>query len=87
MEIPAETVAVVRVACPGGTWVTRLRDVLGPVFTDDSFRSWFSRQGRPGTPPGLLALVCVLQAMEDLTDWQAEMLSAAREAGLVKASG
>lgn len=29
-EIPAET-AVVRAACPGGTRVTRLRDVLGPA--------------------------------------------------------
>jgi hypothetical protein len=39
MEILAETVTVVRAACPGGTRVTRLRDLLGPVFTDDPFRS------------------------------------------------
>ena len=70
-EIPAETAAVVRAACPKGTRVTRLRDVLGPVFNDEAFASWFSAEGRPGMPPGLLALVCVLQALEDLTDRQA----------------
>ena len=68
MEIPAETVAVVRAACPGGTRVTRVRDVLGPVFDDEDFRGWFSAEGRSGLAPGMLALVCVLQAMEDLTD-------------------
>ena len=68
VEIPAQTVAVVRAACPGGTRVTRVRDVLGPVFDDGEFAGWFAAEGRGALPPGLLALVCVLQAMEDLTD-------------------
>ncbi|WP_165036969.1 transposase, partial [Candidatus Protofrankia californiensis] len=67
-EIPVRTVEVVRAACPKGTRVTRLRDTLGPVFVDDDFVGWFAAEGRPGLPPGMLALVCVLQAMEDLTD-------------------
>jgi transposase len=67
-EIPMRTVEVVRTACPKGTRVTRLRDTLGPVFVDDDFAAWFAAEGRPGLPPGMLALVCVLQAMEDLTD-------------------
>src|SRR5262252_7032704 len=66
--IPAETAAVVRAVCPGGTRVTRVRDVLGPIFDDEEFRGWFSVEGRSGLAPGMLALVCVLQAMEDLTD-------------------
>ncbi|WP_239310921.1 MULTISPECIES: IS1182 family transposase [unclassified Frankia] len=67
-QVPARTAAVVRAACPKGTRVTRLRDALGPVFVDDDFADWFATEGRPGLPPGMLALVCVLQAMEDLTD-------------------
>lgn len=67
-EIPAETVALVRSVCPQGTRVTRVRDALGPIFDDEEFRGWFSVEGRSGVAPGVLAMVCVLQAMEDLTD-------------------
>lgn len=67
-QVPAATVAVVRASCPRGTRVTRLRDGLGPVFADARFAGWFAAQGRPGVAPGLLALVCVLQSMEDLSD-------------------
>lgn len=59
---------MVKAVCPKGTRVTRLRDVLGPVFDDNEFRAWFSAEGRSGVPPGVLAMVCVLQEMEDLTD-------------------
>ncbi|MET7427283.1 transposase [Dactylosporangium sp. NPDC005555] len=48
--------------------MTRVRDALGPVFDDGEFAGWFAAEGRGAVPPGLLALVCVLQAMEDLTD-------------------
>lgn len=68
VEIPTQTVAVVRAACPGGTRVSRVRDALGPIFDDGEFQGWFSTEGRGALPPGMLALVCVLQAMEDLTD-------------------
>ena len=50
--IPAETVAVVRAACPKGTRVTRVRDVLGPVFEDGQFAEWFAAEGRGRWPPG-----------------------------------
>ncbi|MFJ2033186.1 transposase [Streptosporangium sp. NPDC087985] len=46
----------------------RLRDALGPLFDDEQFADCFAAEGRPGTPPGTLALVSVLQAMENLTD-------------------
>jgi transposase len=69
--IPSETVAVARAACPQGTRAMRLRDVLGPVFDDGRFAGWFADEGQSGVAPGLLALVCVLQAMEDLSDREA----------------
>lgn len=69
--IPAETVAVVRTACPKGTRVTRVRDVLGPIFEDEPFAEWFAAEGQGVVAPGLVALVCVLQSMESLTDREA----------------
>lgn len=71
VEIPAETVRVVRAACPKGTRATHLRDALGPVFDDAQFVDWFATEGQAGIAPGMLALVCVLQAMEDMSDRQA----------------
>jgi transposase len=70
-EIPAETAEVVRAALPKGTRVTRLRDALGPVFDDADFADWFAAEGRAGLPPAMLALVLVLQHMENLTDREA----------------
>ena len=71
VEIPAETVRVVRAACPKGTRATHLRDALGPVFDDVQFTGWFATEGQAGIAPGMLALVCVLQAMEDMSDREA----------------
>jgi hypothetical protein len=71
VEIPAQTIRVVRAACPNGTRATHLRDTLGPIFDDAQFAGWFAREGQAGIAPGMLALVCVLQAMEDMSDREA----------------
>jgi transposase len=71
VEIPAETVRVVRAACPKGTRATHLRDALGSVFDDARFAGWFATEGQAGIAPGMLALVCVLQAMEGMSDREA----------------
>jgi transposase len=71
VEIPEETVRIVRAACPKGTRATHLRDVLGPVFADEQFVDWFATEGRSGVAPGLLAMVCVLQSMERMSDREA----------------
>jgi hypothetical protein len=71
VEIPEETVRIVRAACPKGTRATHLRDILGPIFDDERFAGWFAAEGRSGVAPGVLALVCVLQAMEHLSDREA----------------
>jgi transposase len=49
----------------------RLRDVLGPVFTDTDFADLFPTRGKPGLSPAMLTMVLLLQFSEDLSDRQA----------------
>lgn len=70
-EIPAETVRVARAAFPKGSLAIRVRDELGPLFTDEEFADLFPSRGRPAWSPARLALVLVLQFVEGLTDRQA----------------
>lgn len=60
-----------RAAFPKGCLAVRVRDVLGPVFTDAEFAGLFSGRGRPAASPGRLAMVLVLQFAEGLSDRQA----------------
>ena len=69
--VPAGTRKVARAVFPKGCLATRIRDRLGEVFSDEEFREAFGERGRPGISPGQLALVSVLQFMENLTDRQA----------------
>jgi transposase len=48
-----------------------VRDRFGELFPDVEFAVGFGRRGRPGWSPGRLALVTVLQMVENLTDRQA----------------
>ncbi|MEU9182953.1 IS1182 family transposase [Streptomyces sp. NPDC048550] len=70
-EIPAETVRVARAAFPKGSLAIRVRDELGPLFTDEEFADLFPVRGKPAWSPGRLVLVLVLQFVEGLTDRQA----------------
>ncbi|MGW1617459.1 IS1182 family transposase [Streptomyces sp. NPDC002285] len=70
-EIPAETVRVARAAFPKGSLAIRVRDELGPMFTDQEFADLFPVRGKPAWSPGRLALVLMLQFVEGLTDRQA----------------
>lgn len=70
-EIPAETVRVARAAFPKGSLAIRVRDELGPLFTDEEFADLFPARGKPAWSPGRLAVVLVLQFVEGLTDRQA----------------
>ncbi|MGX5183559.1 transposase [Streptomyces avermitilis] len=69
--VPELTARVVRASFPKGTLAVRIRDVLGPLFTDKDFAEAFADRGRPAISPGALALVSVLQYAEGLSDWQA----------------
>ena len=69
--IPEATRRLVQKACPKGTPATRLRDGLGPIYRDQEFADLFPKRGRPAEAPWRLAMVTVLQVMENLTDRQA----------------
>jgi transposase len=74
--IPEATTTVARAAHPRGTDAMRVRDALGPLFTDDDFADgplagMFSDLGRPGLSPGLLLMVSVLQFRHNLSDREA----------------
>jgi transposase len=56
----------------------RIRDVLGPVFTDTDLADLFPVRGKPALSPGLLTMVLVLQFVEGLSDRQAVAAVAGR---------
>ena len=69
--VPEETVRVARLAFPKGNRYLTLRDEIGTIYTDQDFADLFSTYGQSAIPPWRLALICVMQFMEDLTDRQA----------------
>lgn len=70
-DVPADTARVARATFRKGTLCLRIRDELGPVFTDEQFVGLFAGRGRPGWSPAGLVWVSVLQFAEGLTDRQA----------------
>src|SRR5437879_2910556 len=69
--IPEETVRVAHAAYPHGNTLMKLRDVLGTIYQDQSFAHLFPHNGRPVEAPWRLALITVLQFLEELPDRQA----------------
>src|SRR2546421_12639468 len=69
--IPALTARIARTSFPKGTLAMRLRDALGSIFEDVDFAQPFPRRGRAAEAPWRLALVTILQALENLPDRQA----------------
>ncbi len=69
--IPETTARFAHAAFPKGNAIMRLRDSLGPIYTDEQFTALFPDDGQPALSPGLLALVTVLQFAEGLSDRQA----------------
>ena len=70
MEIPEETVRLIQIVLPEGNTYTRMRDRLGPCYTDEQFKDLFALVGQPGYSPWRLGLVSIIQFMEDLSDRQ-----------------
>ena len=69
--IPEQTAQVARAILPEGNLCLRLYDELGTIYADPQFAGLFPRRGQPATSPTRLALVVVLQFLENLTDRQA----------------
>src|SRR5579871_2378183 len=69
--IPEETERVARAAFPHGNVCLMLRDEFGALFTDEQFADLFPTRGQPAEAPWRLALVTILQFVEDLSDRQA----------------
>src|SRR6266498_224155 len=69
--IPDLTSRIAHASFPKGTLAMHLRDALGPIYEDADFADLFPKRGRAAEAPWRLALVTVLQALENLSDRQA----------------
>lgn len=69
--VPAETVRVAQAAFPNGNIYMKMRDEFGPIYNDMQFAWLFPERGQPAEAPWRLALVTIMQFLEDLTDRQA----------------
>lgn len=66
-SIPKETVRVAQAAYPKGNLSMKMRDAIGTIYQDQSF----AHNGRPVEAPWRVALVTIIQFIEDLPDRQA----------------
>lgn len=69
--IPNETVRVAKAAFPKGNLYMRLRDELGILFQDEDFVSVYPPRGQSAQTPWRLAMVLIMQFLENLSDRQA----------------
>lgn len=72
--IPQQTVEVARASFPKGNIYMQIRDSLGSIFEEEAFVELFPTNGQPAYAPWRLALVCIMQFMENLSDRQAAEL-------------
>src|SRR5437588_3651158 len=69
-EIPEETARIARILFPKGNMYMWLRDELGMIYNDEQFASLYSNVGQLAEQPWRLAIVSVIQYMENYTDRQ-----------------
>jgi transposase len=69
-EIPAETARIAHMLHPKGNRYMWLRDELGAIYTDEQFLSLYPTVGQLAEQPWRLALMCLIQYMENYTDRQ-----------------
>lgn len=70
-DIPAETRRVARAIFLKGNSYMKMREALGTLYRDQDFADLFPPDGQPALAPWRLALVCLMQFAENLTDRQA----------------
>ena len=69
--ISEKTARVARAALPHSNTYLTMRDQLGILYEDQTFSALFSERGRPAEVPWQVALVCVYQFLEGLSNRQA----------------
>jgi transposase len=69
--VPAQTALIAQAAFPKGNLYVRLRDELGVFYQDGDFGNLYAVDGQPGYAPWRLAMVLVMQFLENLSDRQA----------------
>ena len=70
-EVPKQTARVAHASFPKGNVYLWLRDELGQLYVDEDFADLYALRGQPGYSSWRLAMVCVMQFMEELTDAEA----------------
>ncbi len=71
LSVPKATEEVAFAAFPKGNLYLTIRNELGTIYTDRDFEALFSVEGHPAIAPWRLALISVMQYIEELTDRQA----------------
>lgn len=66
--VPEQTARIAKTAFPRGTLCIKIYDHLGTIFSDQDFVEIFPQRGQPAQAPFRLALVTILQFLEDLSD-------------------
>jgi transposase len=69
--IPEETARVARAIFPIGNRYMQLRDELGTIYTDEQFAALYPAGGQFAEQPWRIALLLVMQFMENYSDRQA----------------
>ncbi|HEX2916349.1 MAG TPA: IS1182 family transposase [Chloroflexia bacterium] len=69
--VPPQTARIAAAAFPKNNLCIQMRDQLGTIYEDQQFCELFPAKGQPAEAPWRLALVTVLQFIENLTDRQA----------------
>src|ERR1041385_2633112 len=69
--IPELTARIARATFRNNNLFLQMRDELGPLFTDADFVALYPRRGQPAFSPWRLALVTIMQFVENLSDRQA----------------
>lgn len=69
--IPEETARVAQAVFAKGHIYLQMRDELGSLYRDEDFTVLYPQRGQPSESPWRLALISVMQFMENLSDRQA----------------
>lgn len=69
--VPEQTAPVAHTAFRKGNIYLQMRDELGTLYSDDDFAALYPRRGQPAQTPWRLALITVMQFVENLSDRQA----------------